>query len=56
MADSAYAVVTHYARKCTANLLIDDEVSAAEGVTDLSVYSSAGLKGELALGVFVDPA
>ncbi|WSA81827.1 NAD(P)-dependent oxidoreductase [Streptomyces sp. NBC_01799] len=56
MADAAYAILTRDARKCTANLFIDDEVLTAEGDTELSVYSPAGFEGELALDIFVDPA
>ncbi|WP_330246682.1 MULTISPECIES: NAD(P)-dependent oxidoreductase [unclassified Streptomyces] len=56
MADAAYAILTRNARECTGNLYIDDEVLAAEGVTDLSVYAPADFRGELALDIFLDPA
>lgn len=56
MADAAYAILTRNARESTGNLYIDDEVLAAEGVTDLSVYTPDGFSGELALDIFVDPA
>jgi citronellol/citronellal dehydrogenase len=40
MADAAHAIVTRPSRECTGNFFIDDEVLAAEGVTDLSKYQS----------------
>ncbi|MGA5200658.1 SDR family oxidoreductase [Streptomyces variegatus] len=55
MADAAYAVLTRSAQQCTGNLFIDDEVLAAEGVTDLTGYNPAGFTGEPALDIFVDP-
>ncbi|GAB3382323.1 SDR family oxidoreductase [Amycolatopsis echigonensis] len=54
IADAAYAILTRPSRECTGNLFIDDEVLAAEGVTDLSGYQRGD--GELALDIFVDPA
>jgi citronellol/citronellal dehydrogenase len=39
MADAAYAILTKPSRECTGNFFIDDEVLAAEGITDLSGYS-----------------
>jgi citronellol/citronellal dehydrogenase len=39
MADAAYAIVTRPARDCTGNFFIDDEVLAAEGITDLDKYA-----------------
>lgn len=38
MADAAHAVLTRDPAVCTGQFLIDDEVLAEEGVTDLSVY------------------
>ena len=40
MADAAYAILTRQSREFTGNFCIDDEVLRAEGVTDLSKYSS----------------
>ncbi|EFL08963.1 cis-2,3-dihydrobiphenyl-2,3-diol dehydrogenase [Streptomyces sp. AA4] len=54
VADAAYAILNRPSRECTGNLFIDDEVLAAEGVTDLSGYQRGD--GELALDIFVDPA
>ena len=39
MADAAYAVLTKPSRELTGKFLIDDEVLAAEGKTDLSEYA-----------------
>jgi citronellol/citronellal dehydrogenase len=39
MADAAYAILTRDAKTCTGNFFIDDEVLAAEGVTDLDKYA-----------------
>ncbi|MGN7246865.1 SDR family oxidoreductase [Janibacter anophelis] len=38
MADAAHAVLTRDPAECTGRFLIDDDVLAEEGVTDLSVY------------------
>ncbi|RZS31217.1 citronellol/citronellal dehydrogenase [Herbihabitans rhizosphaerae] len=56
MADAAHAILTRDSRTCTGNLFVDDEVLAAEGVTDLSGYRPDGATGELALDIFLDPA
>jgi citronellol/citronellal dehydrogenase len=39
MADAAYAILTKPSRELTGKFLIDDEVLAAEGKTDLSEYA-----------------
>ena len=39
MADAAFAVLTKPSRELTGKFLIDDEVLAAEGITDLSGYA-----------------
>jgi citronellol/citronellal dehydrogenase len=39
MADAAYAILNRPSRQCTGNFFIDDEVLAAEGVTDLDKYA-----------------
>jgi len=39
MADAAYAIFNRPARSCSGNFFIDDEVLAAEGVTDLDQYA-----------------
>ena len=45
MADAAYAIFNRPATSCTGNFFIDDEVLAAEGVTDFDQYAvSPGTK------------
>jgi citronellol/citronellal dehydrogenase len=39
MADAAHAILVKEARACTGNFFIDDEVLAAEGVTDFARYA-----------------
>jgi len=39
MADAAWAILTRDSRTTTGNFFIDDEVLAADGVTDLDVYA-----------------
>jgi citronellol/citronellal dehydrogenase len=39
MADAAHAIFCRPARETTGNFFIDDEVLAADGVTDLEPYS-----------------
>ena len=41
LADAAHAILTRPSRECTGNFFIDDDVLAAEGVTDLSSYALA---------------
>ena len=54
MADAAYAILTKPSRDCTGNFFIDDEVLAAEGTTDLSVYRYANAsEDELAPDLFL---
>ena len=50
MADAAWAILTRDPRTCTGNFLIDDEVLAEEGVTDLSPYGG----DDLELDIFLD--
>ena len=53
MADAAHAILTKNSRECTANFFIDDEVLAAEGVTDLEKYA-IDPSAELAPDFFLD--
>lgn len=39
VADAAHAILTRPSRACSGNFFIDDEVLAAEGVTDLAKYA-----------------
>lgn len=54
LADAAYAIFNRESKECTGNFFVDDEVLAAEGVTDLEKYSvTAGTKDFL-LDFFLD--
>jgi citronellol/citronellal dehydrogenase len=54
MADAAYEVLTRPARECTGNTLIDDEVLAEAGITDLSGYRyGAGDDADLQPDIFL---
>jgi citronellol/citronellal dehydrogenase len=39
LADAVYYIVTKPSQQCTGNTFIDEEVMAAEGITDLEKYS-----------------
>jgi citronellol/citronellal dehydrogenase len=52
MADAAHAIFTRPSREATGNFYLDDEVLAAEGMTDLSVYAYSD--GELTQDLFID--
>ncbi len=51
MADAAHAVLVRDPRACTGRFLVDDEVLAEEGITDLSPYGGGE---DLALDLFLD--
>ena len=53
MADAAHAVLTRPSRECSGNFFIDDEVLAAEGVTDFDRYRTDPAK-EPMQDLFVD--
>ena len=55
-ADSAYEILIQPAREYTGQSLIDDEVLAAAGVTDLEQYRAGPGDGELIGDLFVDPS
>jgi citronellol/citronellal dehydrogenase len=55
-ADSAYEVLIKPSREYSGQSLIDDEVLAAAGVTDLERYRAGEGDGELIGDLFVDPA
>ena len=55
VADAAYAILTKPSRELTGQFLIDDEVLAGEGVTDLSKYhASGGSDADLQPDIFLD--
>lgn len=53
VADAAHAILSRSPADCTGNCFIDDEVLAAEGVTDLSGYLYTGKEEDLALDLFL---
>ncbi|MDV6014065.1 NAD(P)-dependent oxidoreductase [Haloechinothrix sp. LS1_15] len=56
MADAAHAVLTKPSTEVTGRFFIDDEVLAAEGVTDFSRYRLAEREEDLQLDFWVEPA
>ncbi|GHF36738.1 NAD(P)-dependent oxidoreductase [Amycolatopsis bartoniae] len=54
MADAAYAVLTKPA-DVTGNFFVDQDVLAAEGVTDFSKYRISGAENELEADLWMDP-
>jgi len=56
MADAAHAILTKPSREVTGNFFIDDEVLAAEGVTDFSKYRLCEREDDLQLDFWVEPA
>lgn len=54
VADAAHAILTRPSRECTGNFFIDDEVLAAQGVTDLAEYGYGSPGAELATDLFLD--
>jgi citronellol/citronellal dehydrogenase len=55
MADAAHAVLVRNSRSCTGNFLIDEEVLAEEGVTDLDRYRVVPGGPPLEADLFLDP-
>ena len=56
MSDAAYVILTKPSRAVSGNFFIDDEVLAAEGVTDFAKYRIGGREEDLALDFWVEPA
>jgi citronellol/citronellal dehydrogenase len=54
MADAAHAVLTKPSREVSGNFFIDDEVLAAEGVTDFSRYRLCESEADLQLDFWVE--
>ncbi|HEV7978853.1 NAD(P)-dependent oxidoreductase [Amycolatopsis sp.] len=54
MADAAHVILTKPSREVSGNFFIDDEVLAAEGVTDFSKYRIGGREEDLALDFWVE--
>jgi citronellol/citronellal dehydrogenase len=55
MADAAHAILTKPSREASGNFYIDDEVLAAEGVTDLSKYRLCEREEDLQPDFWVEP-
>ncbi len=53
VADAAHVILSRPPADCTGTCFIDDEVLAAEGVTDLSQYLYTGKEEDLALDLFL---
>ena len=53
-ADAAYAVLTSPATSTSGNFFIDEEVLAAQGVTDFDQYRVVPGSGELTRDMFLD--
>ena len=56
VADAAHAVLVRDPRTCTGRFLVDDEVLAEEGVTDLEGYRTVPGDHPLQTDLFIDPA
>ncbi|GAA1975742.1 NAD(P)-dependent oxidoreductase [Amycolatopsis minnesotensis] len=56
MADAAHAILVKPSREVSGNFFIDDEVLAAEGVTDFAKYRIGDSDDDLALDFWVEPA
>jgi citronellol/citronellal dehydrogenase len=54
LADAAYAILNRDARKHTGHFYIDEEVLAAEGVTDLGKYAVLKGNNKFLPDLFVD--
>ena len=53
IADAAHAILTKAPADCTGNCFLDDEVLAAEGVSDFSPYLYSGKEEDLQLDLFL---
>lgn len=54
LADSAYIILNRASKECTGNFYVDDEVLAAEGVTDLDKYAVVPGTKDFLLDFFLD--
>lgn len=54
LADSAYIILNRASKECTGNFFVDDEVLAAEGVTDLDKYAVVPGTKDFLLDFFLD--
>ena len=54
LADAAYVIFNRSSAECTGNFFVDDEVLAAEGITDLEKYSVTPGTKDFLLDFFLD--
>jgi len=54
LADTAHIILNRNSKECTGNFFVDDEVLAAEGVTDLDKYSVVPGTKDFLLDFFLD--
>ena len=54
LADSAYIILNRESKGCTGNFFVDDELLAAEGITDLEKYSVVPGTKDFLLDFFLD--
>ena len=54
LADTAYIILNRNSKECTGNFFVDDEVLAAEGITDLDKYSVVPGTKDFLLDFFLD--
>ena len=54
LADSAYIILNRESKSCTGNFFVDDELLAAEGITDLEKYSVKPGTTDFLLDFFLD--
>lgn len=54
LADTAYIILNRNSKDCTGNFFVDDEVLAAEGITDLEKYSVVPGTKDFLLDFFLD--
>ena len=54
LADSAYIILNRNSKECSGNFFVDDEVLAAEGITDLDKYAVVPGTKDFLLDFFLD--
>ena len=54
LADTAYIILNRNSKECTGNFFVDDEILAAEGITDLEKYSVVPGTKDFLLDFFLD--
>ena len=54
LSDTAYIILNRNSKECTGTFFVDDEVLAAEGITDLEKYSVVPGTKDFLLDFFLD--